>query len=124
MESFLDCLNISVTSYGFMLNFFPIYSSMKERNNKNAISSVFLAITFVFLSYGIFAFVAYLSFGLEVSPNIFDNLKQDDGIFSIAIRILFLVIFICNLPFTFLAGKECCLIFIMEYREKIITKQI
>ena len=89
---------------------------MKERTNKNATEAVFLALSFVFLTYCVFSFLAFLSFGLDIDPNIFENLKYDDGIISHSIRFLFLVIFICNIPFAFLAGKECCLVLIMEYR--------
>lgn len=121
IENVFDCINISVTSYGFILNFFPIYSSMRHRTNNNASLAVTLALAFVFFSYTFFSFVAFLYFGININPNIFENLKNDNGFMSVAIRILFLIIFTCNIPFAFLAGKECCLIVIMEYKHKIVT---
>lgn len=124
MENALDSLNISVTSYGFIINFFPIYSSMRHRSNLNAQLAVVTALTFIMMSYTLFALVSYFSFGLNVQSSIFENLKQDNDMISLFVRILFLVIFICNIPFAFLAGKECCLIFILEHRECIVSQQI
>ncbi len=30
----IDSMNIVLASYGFVLNFFPIYTSMEEKSNK------------------------------------------------------------------------------------------
>lgn len=65
-----------------------------------------------------------MSFGHDIKASIFDNLKEESTIESIAIRMLFQVIFMCNIPFIFMAGKEFCLTFLYELRESTISSQL
>ena len=45
-------------------------------------------------------------FGTQnVMPNIFDNFAKETDVVSKVILYLFLVIFLCNIPFVFFAGK-------------------
>ena len=41
----------------------------------------------------------------NIQSSIFQNIKSEEGIASILLRILFLMIFFCNMPFVFFAGK-------------------
>ena len=41
----------------------------------------------------------------NIQSSIFQNIKSEEGIASILLRILFLMIFFCNIPFIFFAGK-------------------
>ena len=41
----------------------------------------------------------------NIQASIFQNIKGEEGIASILLRILFLMIFFCNIPFIFFAGK-------------------
>ena len=54
--------------------------------------------------------------------SIFENLKEDNGVLSIGIRLLFLVIFLCNIPYLFFPGKISILNALLEYREKCFSK--
>ena len=118
----IDCFNIVVTSYGFMINFFPIYSSMRDKSNGNATSAVTVTLVLCFTLYAFFSTLGFLSFGHEIKPSIFDNLREENSIESIFIRVLFLSIFLCNIPYIFMAGKEFTLTFIYELRERYISR--
>lgn len=85
---------------------------MKERNNARGFKAVGLAMGFCFVAYTIFCSLAMLSYGKGLDPNIFDNIKHDTGIASVALRGLFLLIFLCNIPFVFFPGKACLITFI------------
>lgn len=94
------------------------------RTNKSGISAVVMALIFCFSTYTLFSLMAMFSYGIDIQPNIFENIKQDKGAISICLRALFMLIFVCNIPFTFIAGKECLLTFILEYRERVISNQL
>mmetsp|Transcript_3880 Transcript_3880/g.2608 ORF Transcript_3880/g.2608 Transcript_3880/m.2608 type:complete len:229 (+) Transcript_3880:624-1310(+) len=113
-ESVMDSANITITSYGFIINFFPIYATLKERTNRNGFISAGMALLFGITAYTIFASLAILSYGYDIDPSIFENIKEDDNALSIALRCLFLVIFLCNIPFIFFAGKEALLNVVAE----------
>ena len=111
----LDSLAIIITSYGFVINFFPVYQSIDRRSNGKATLASFMALIFCFIVYIFFSFMAWYVYGDTLHANIFDNIQKEDTFSSIFIRSLFLLIFICNIPFLFLPGKEAMLIMIDEY---------
>src|ERR1700761_761383 len=89
-ERLLDSFNIVITSYGFIINFFPIYSSMHSpRTNRGGIFAVIMALIFCFTTYTLFSLMAMFSYGIDIQPNIFENIKQDKGVISICLRCLF-----------------------------------
>lgn len=49
-------------------------------------------------------------------------MKDDDGILSVGVRVLFLVIFLCNIPYLFFPGKMSILNALQEYRYKVFSK--
>lgn len=59
-----------------------------------------------------------------MNPNIFENIQMENNIPSYFVRFVFVLIFLCNIPFIFLPGKECLLMIIDEVRHKTISQQI
>jgi hypothetical protein len=65
-----------------------------------------MALVFVLCAYTTLGLLAALSFGIDnIAPSIFENIQDDPSFFSVALRCLFLFIFICNIPFLFCAAK-------------------
>jgi len=64
------------------------------------------------------------TYGENLNPNIFENIQVETNMASYFMRVVFLGIFICNIPFIFLPGKECLLMIIDESRNNTISKQI
>ena len=60
--------------------------------------------TFACYTYLSFISIAYFGEG-NISPSIFNNIKGEEGIASILLRCIFMMIFFCNIPFVFFAGK-------------------
>lgn len=58
MEKFIDSINITLTSYGFIINLFPVASQMREQSYNNVMSAVGIALTFCFSSYLILSYLA------------------------------------------------------------------
>ena len=80
-------------------------------------TSVSLALLFTCSIYTYLSFISISYYGQEnIKPSIFENIKEEAGIPSILLRCLFLMIFFCNIPFIFFAGKialmsivhQCC----------------
>jgi hypothetical protein len=69
--------------------------------------------------------LSILCFGIEnIKQNIFENFSADDDILSQFVRIIFLVIFLCALPFNIYPVKLCVLNFIEEVRSKRISQDL
>lgn len=122
LENFIDSINITLTSYGFIINLFPIASQMKAQTYGNVMSAVFLALCFCFSAYLILSLLAQNLFGDKIEVSLFDNMKDDHGILSVGVRILFLVIFLCNIPYLFFPGKMSVLNALQEYRFRVFSK--
>ena len=73
--SVMDSVAIIMTAYAFIINFFPIFSSMEVRTNTNGFKAVGLALTFCFLGYSVFTFLALDLYGTSVNPDLFVNIK-------------------------------------------------
>jgi hypothetical protein len=100
------------------------YRSLHHRNNQRGIAAVVIALLFCFAAYLLFSSLAWYTYGDAIQPNIFENIKEDKGILSIILRCLFLFIFLCNIPFVFFAGRECFITFIMEIKERKVSKKL
>jgi len=106
LENYVDALNISVASFGFVLTLFPVYSSMKKAKRRLFRVSLVLALTIVFVLYLALSFSSILYFGaLNVKPSIFENFSLATDWQSQMILFMFLVVLLCNAPFPFFAGK-------------------
>ena len=102
----MDSVNIAVTSQGFVIALFPIYSSMKREDRPKIMTSVSAGLTFTLSTYTYLSLISISYFGMQnIQSSIFQNIKSEEGIASILLRILFLMIFFCNIPFIFFAGK-------------------
>ena len=86
--------------------------------------AIITGLVFVFLVYFSFSYFAIDSYGKGIQPNIFENLKQEKTIPSYFIRIIFLFIFLSNIPFGFLAGKESLLIIIDEIMTRRMSNEL
>ena len=105
-EKLMDSVNIAVASQGFVIALFPIYSSMGREVRPKFMVSVTTGLLFTFTCYTYLSFISISYFGeANISPSIFDNIKREGGIPSIILRCVFLMIFFCNIPFVFFAGK-------------------
>lgn len=114
-EGIMDSVNIAVASQGFVIALFPIYSSMASTARPKVMTSVSTALFFTMTIYTYLSFISISYFGQEnIKPSIFVNIQDQEGIASILLRILFMMIFFCNIPFVFFAGKVALLAVVQE----------
>lgn len=71
------------------------------------------------------AFIGIFFFGSQISESILINIGlEGDNWEADVLRVFFLVILVCHVPFIFFFGKESVLIVIDEYRSKSITQAL
>jgi amino acid permease len=121
-SSVLDSVSIIVTAYAFVINFYPIYSSLDKRTNENGLLSVSMAMIFCCCVYITFSLMAISVYGSATNPDLFQNIKLETNWTSYAIRGIFLVTFLVNISFMFYPGKEALLTMIDEITNKSLSK--
>ena len=83
-----------------------------------------MALGFAFTIYVLFSFCALYCYGDRLSASIFDNISKENDFASFFIRALFLLIFLCNIPYIFLAGKEALLLMIDEAMNRTMSMSL
>lgn len=85
--------------------------------------SVILALGFCFTSYMILTMLVVNVYGEQnIEKNLFDNLTGESNMLSVGIRLIFMIIFLNNIPFLFYPGKLSVLNAMMEYRVNYFSK--
>jgi len=88
---------------------------MASTARPKVMTSVSTALFFTMTIYTYLSFISISYFGQEnIKPSIFVNIQDQEGIASILLRILFMMIFFCNIPFVFFAGKVALLAVVQE----------
>ena len=116
-------LNILIVAYGVQTSFFPTFNSMgSNRTNSNALK--FTALTFLITSviYMSLGYLAIFIFGNGLHTSVLDNVDEENAVSSFIIRIAFMIVLACHIPFVFFPCKESFLIIIDEARNKSMAR--
>ena len=127
MERIFDCFNISISSYGFLIGFYPMYDKINpsKRTPKNGLTATAVALILTCLTYVSFTKLSILCFGVDnIKQNIFENLNDSNDFLSQSVKVIFLVIFLCSLPFHIYLVKLFVFNFIEEIRSNRISKDL
>jgi len=119
-------------AYCVSTNLFPLYSALKEKTNENCYRSISISVIFVSFIYLFLCIVSILLFGNQVIKedadilgNINKEFQLDSGRWeSFLLRVLFLVVLACHIPFVFFFGKESLLIIIDEVDRRSISQTL
>jgi len=93
-------------AYTFHYNIFPIYDSLKERNNRGMMKSSILGIVmsaFVYLVVGIIGFIIY---GTSVEGNIIENLADSTDAVSMVAKLAYTVSSTMSFPLLYLGARN------------------
>lgn len=63
-------------------------------------------------------------YGEKININLFHHLEDDDSFLSRGIRYMFLIIFVCKIPYIFFPGKLALFNIIYEFRTKSISNSM
>ena len=108
-------LNIIVLAYGYQVNLFPTYNSLgSNKNNATGLAAVMIGSALSFCVYVSLGILSIYIFGSELKANVMNNVNEENNIYSYVIRIAFLVVLACHIPYIFFPTKESFLIIIDE----------
>jgi amino acid permease len=101
-----------MVAYGYQINIFPIYDSLKEKTTSNFKKSQTIGLLLTTGIYLTFSMIAILLFRGSISSDVLDNFgailtpKGRPYFESRVIQVSFIVVLFCHIPFLFYAGKE------------------
>jgi len=129
----VDNFNITISSYGFLINFYSLYDKLEPqlRTHKNGFVSSFYALLFTAFVYISFAYLSVQCFGEgNIEQNILKNFRitsstpKEEAVLALIVKVLFLIVFLCTIPFNFFPLKICLLNLIEELRCQRISKSL
>ena len=76
----------------------------------------------MYISLGI---ICLYDFGTALDANVLTNVDEEKGsVISYIIRVAFLIVLACHIPYIFYTGKESMLIFLVEAIDKQMSKAL
>lgn len=98
---------------------------VSKQDYTTCMKSIAGGLSFVFISYTVLTFMAIRIYGESgIKQSILDNFAADSNMESVLLRLIFLVIFLCNIPYLFYPGKSCLLSLVMEYRYSLFSQNL
>ena len=114
--------NIIVLAYAYHINLFPTYNSLGlNKSNRTAMRAVAISALLSFIIYVSLGILSIYSFGSELKASVLNNVDEEQNAYSYIIRVAFLLVLACHIPYIFFAGKEAVLIVIDELYGKSIS---
>lgn len=117
--------NIIVLAYAYHINLFPTYNSLGAiKSNKTGMKAVAIGSGLSCLIYVSLGILSIYIFGSDLESSVLKNVDEENNIYSYIIRIAFLLVLGCHIPYIFFPTKESFLIIFDEAENKSMTKAL
>ena len=117
--------NIIVLAYAYHMNLFPTYNSLGQRKSqRNAMKAIGYGSVLSFIIYVSLGILSIYIFGSELKSSVLKNVDKEKNLYSYVIRIAFLVVLACHIPYIFFVYKESFLIIYDEAKNHSMTKAL
>ena len=93
---------------------FPTFNSLQNKTNKTALDFVSLALIMTFFVYVALGILSVYMFGSALKKSVLDNVDEEADPSSYVIRVAFLIVLACHIPYAFFPVKESLLIMVDE----------
>lgn len=122
----ISSLSITMVAYSYLQNIFPIYDELQKQTPENYHK---IAATALSLTGGLYIAVGLVSlymFGNCLQSSVLINIgvENPSNWESFVVRIAFMIVLGCHIPFIFYMGKESLLIIIDEINRKSISSAL
>jgi len=118
-------LNIIITAYSFQQNLFPTYNSLgANKSNRTGMQAIIIGNGLSFAIYITLGVLSIYTFGRNVDSNIMTNVDNEDNVYSYIIRVAFLIVLACHIPYVFFPTKESLLIMFDEAENHSMQRAI
>lgn len=107
--------NIIVLAYAYHINLFPTYNSLgANKSNANGMRAVAIGSGFSVFIYCSLGVLSIYTFGSDLDTSVIANVNKEENIYSYIIRVAFLLVLACHIPYIFFPTKESFLIIFDE----------
>ena len=111
--------NIIVLAYAYQINLFPTYNSLGvNKSKKTGMAAIVIGSALSFFVYTSLGILSIYIFGSDVKANVMTNVDEEKNAYSYIIRIAFLLVLACHIPFIFFPTKESFLIIVDEAQNR------
>lgn len=121
----IAAFSVFLCAYNFSFIEFPLYHALGPDRSKEkmmkAIGMGMIETTIIYMCCGLFA--VYL-FGSSVQSNVLDNIDGETTFVSYFIRLAFLILLACHVPYVFFLGKEGACIVVDEVMTGSMSKSL
>ena len=94
---------------------------MSDRTTKGALDASGLGLIMSYLLYAAMGILAIYVFGTGISSSVMDNIDIETTWSSYVIRLSFMVVLACHIPYIFFSGKESLLLCVDEIRRRSMS---
>ena len=101
---------------------FPLQASLK--NGEHIEKAVGLGLSYVLAVYVTLGIISVYLFGSDINESVLDNIAAETTISSYVIRISFLLVLGCHIPYVFFSGKESICIIVDELKRGSMTESL
>ena len=117
--------NIIVLAYAYQTNLFPAYNSLGEnKSNRTGMKAVAIGISLSFTIYTTLGILSIYTFGSDLEPSVMSNVDEEANAYSYIIRVAFLIVLGCHIPYMFFPTKESFLIIFDEAQNNSMQKAL
>ena len=117
--------NIIVLAYAYHISLFPTYNSLgQNKSNRTAMSAVAISACLSLIIYVSLGVLSIYSFGSDLKASVLNNVDEEQNAYSYIIRISFLLVLACHIPYIFFPTKESFLIIFDEAANGSMRKEI
>ena len=131
----IKAFSIIIVAFSCQQNLFPIYAELRTQTNHECAKSFGIASVLVGSLYVVLGSISVYMFGSDVHSSILEDVADECSINpitgahqcpweSITLRMMFLIVVGCHVPFIFFSGKEGMLISIDEIDRRSVSKAL